>query len=197
MHPFPIDPAKLSKILFEGSDSEDDAASDHEEWDWPTKAVPKHISVPDVPGTDAGHTSLPISPMPSWRPGPQPAPGPVPTPGAVMSLTEKAAIRKMHGLGKSLPDFSIPPHLEHVDWDLWTDEGRAMGIKSWHTQLNTLRLKITAAANALPSLRFSDSFMTSGFGPVCIVREFPSRDSRDDKRIQLYEVMPQDLADII
>ena len=81
----------------------------------PSPTVPQRTGVPDVPGTNAEHSALPIGPMPSWRPGPSPALGAVPTPGTVISLTEKAAIRKMHSLGKSLPDYSMPPHLEHVD----------------------------------------------------------------------------------
>ena len=49
----------------------------------------------------------------------------------------------------------------------------------------------------LSKSKVSDSFKDSGVGPVYVVREFPSADSCDDKRIQLYEVGPPELSHII
>ena len=103
----------------------------------------------------------------------------------------------MHRFGINIAEASQPPHLENDDWDLWSDESRATAIKVWITQRDSLRLKITEVANALSSLRFSDSFKDSGVGPVYVVREFPSEDPCDDKRIQMYEVGPPELSHII
>ena len=80
----------------------------------------KHIGVPDVPAGPKGsadapgpkapctsHAAQPIGPMPSWRPGPQPVqPGFIPIPPLIISLTEQAAIRKMHSLRKSKAEAS-------------------------------------------------------------------------------------------
>ena len=101
----------------------------------------------------------------------------------------------MHRLGTNMAEASQPCHLQE-DWDLRSDEMRAKATKVWITQRDSLRLQITEVANALSSLLFSDSFKKSGVGPVYVVREFPS-DPCSDKRIQLYEVGPPELSDII
>ena len=113
------------------------------------------------------------------------------------ALTEKAAIRKMHQLGIKMAEVSQPPHLENDDWELWSDESQATAIKVWIAQRERICQKINELSQALPSLRFSHSFASTGVGPVCVARTSPSHDSRDDMRIQLYEVMPPDIADII
>ena len=88
---------------------------------------------------------------------------------------------------------SQPPHLENDDWELWSDESRATAIKVWITQRDSLRLKITEVANALPSLCFSDSFKASGVGPVYMAREDPC----NDKRVLLYQLSPPELSYVI
>ena len=60
-----------------------------------------------------------------------------------------------------------------------------------------LRLQIAEVANSAQSLCFSVSFKNSGAGPVYVVREFPSADPGGDKSVQLYEVGPPDLSNII
>ena len=109
------------------------------------------------------------------------------------SPTEKAAIRKMHQFGINMAEASHPPHLQNDDWDLWSDESRATAIKVWITQRDSLRLKITEVANALPSLCFSDSFKASGVGPIYMAREDPC----DDKRVLLYQLSPPELSYVI
>ena len=180
MHPFPINPAKLSEILFEGSDSGDDAASDLEEWDCPTTAVPKHNGVPDVPAGPKGSADAPgprapctsraahpIGPMPSWRPGPLPVqPGFVPIPPLVISPTEQAAIRKMHSLRENMAEAS---------------------------QLDSIHRQIAEITSALSSLQFQHFFHESGEGPVYVVRDVPY----DATRTRLYELGPDEISQIV
>ena len=155
----------------------------------PPQTVPKHTGVPDVPadlrgsadapGTDVGRIALPIGPMPSWRPGPPPVLGFVPKPPLVISPSEQDAIRRVHRLGVNLAETSQPLHLQHADWDLWSDESRAKATEVWIRQCESLRLEISEVADARPSLFFSDSFEASGVGPVYIVRVFPSENQGD------------------
>ncbi len=157
---YEIDPHELSQIF---GDDTYTGISGHFV---PTRiSLDEHTGVPDVPadprgsaeapGTDAGHVALPTGPMPTWRPGPSPVIGSAPTPGTVVSLTEKAAIHKMHQLGIKMAEASQPPQLEHDDWELWSAESQATAIEICITQRDNLCLKINEAANALPSLRFS------------------------------------------
>ena len=92
-----------------------------------------------------------------------------------------------------MAEASQPPHLENDDWELWSDESQATAIKVWIAQRESLRLKITEVADALPSLCFSDSFKASGVGPVYMAREDPS----NNKRVLLYQLAPPELSHAI
>ena len=78
----------------------------------------------DAPGTDSG-------PTPTWRPNELPTIGSIPIAGDpnVFSLSEQAAIRKMHRLIMSHAAACQPPHLENDDWELWSKDSQATAIK--------------------------------------------------------------------
>ena len=181
-----ISPDELSKILCEGSNNNDDAASSPDEWECLRTAVLKQMGVPDGPaGT-----------VPSRHPDPPPVrPGYEAIPPLVITPTEQAAIRKMHSLCVLMAEVSKPLHMQATDWDGWNEESRAEATMIWQSQLDSLRRQIAESTNALSTLLFSDSFKESGDGHVYVVRDLPSKD--DETRTLQYELGPPEISQII
>ena len=105
----------------------------------------------------------------------------------VLSPTEEDAILKMHWLGIDMAEASQPiEQLHDEDWHIRSDRERASAISFWDARRQYLRQQIAEASTAIPSIRFSESFTSTGVGPVYAVRAFPPHGPGKNENAQLH-----------
>ncbi len=106
----------------------------------------------------------------------------------VVSPTETATIWDMHRLGVALAEATPlrPRDLLPYDWDYMSDDQRAMAIADAASRSVDLRHDISLLASEESSLLFSETFKSSGSGPVYVLRASSA-----------YEIGPSELSQIL